>query len=179
MSSCVVVAASFYAGRSAVHSLIATVSISIRTSSRKSPLTSTSVLAGGFRVDIFVADCAYGGDLADVAQEVGQLDDIPPRGIGGLEGARQVLEDLVRLGSEVALPDEVTFSVERNLPRDVNHPAGRRIDDMAVADGAGQGFRREEASFVHARVDTTSYAGNTKTSEGRTEHETQTATSGA
>src|SRR6478736_4791964 len=68
-----------------------------------------------FRVDIFVADCAYGGDLADVAQEVGQLDDVAPGGIGGLEGACQVLEDLPRLGFEVALPDEVTFSVERNL----------------------------------------------------------------
>ena len=132
-----------------------------------------------FRVDIFVADCAHGGDLADVAQEVGQLDDVAPGGIGGLESARQVLEDLARLDFEVALPDEVTLNVERNLPRDVYHPAGRRIDDMAVADGAGQGLRREEASFVHARVDTTSYAGNTKTSEGENEHESQTATSGA
>ena len=53
MSSCVVVAISFYAGRSAAHSLIATASISIKTSSRKSPLISTSVLAGGCSVSTY------------------------------------------------------------------------------------------------------------------------------
>src|SRR6478736_5169153 len=40
-------------GRSAAHSLIATASISISTSSRKSALTSTSVLAGGCSVSIY------------------------------------------------------------------------------------------------------------------------------
>ncbi len=40
-------------GRSAAHCLIATASISISTSSRKSPLTSTRVLAGGCSVSTY------------------------------------------------------------------------------------------------------------------------------
>src|SRR5512132_3440966 len=68
------------------------------------------------RVDIFVADRTDGRDLADISEEVVELDDVAPRGIGGLECARQVLEDLSRLSLEVPLADQLAVAIERDLP---------------------------------------------------------------
>lgn len=41
-------------------------------------------------------------------------------GFVGLEHAREVLEDLLGLGTEIADPDEVAFRVERDLSGDVD-----------------------------------------------------------
>src|SRR6266516_6582205 len=68
------------------------------------------------RVDIFVADRADGRDLADIPEEVAELDDVVPRGIGGLECTRQVLEDLTRLSLEVPLADQLAVAIEWDLP---------------------------------------------------------------
>src|SRR5437764_10056503 len=49
------------------------------------------------RIDILVADRPYGRDLAQVNEEVVQLDDVAPSGARGFECTGQVLENLPRL----------------------------------------------------------------------------------
>src|SRR4028118_2165179 len=41
---------------------------------------------------------------------------------------RSVLQPLLRRGPRVALPDDVALGVHRDLPRDVDGPAGRGLD---------------------------------------------------
>src|SRR5438874_2635826 len=100
-------------------------------------------------IDVIVANRAYRGDLADVAQEVVELDDVAPRRACRLESTAQVLEHLPRLRSEIAFAHQLTVRIEGYLARDVDDPAGGGIDDVAVAERRRQCFRGKEALFVH------------------------------
>src|SRR5262249_28680555 len=101
------------------------------------------------RVDVLVTDRAYDRDAAHVGQEVVQLDDVAPRGAGGLERVGQVLEDPAGLGLEVPFADELSLAVERDLAGDIDDSLGRRVDHMAVAERPRQRGRREKARLGH------------------------------